>query len=160
MFYEKVFRELNARGVRYVVVGGVALVLHGIIRLTADLDLIVDLSPENLRLFLETLKSLGFRPRLPITLEEILDPEKRSLWRREKNLVMISFYHPQNLLYQVDFFAEEPLPFTEIAQKIIWKEARDIKIPVASKELLKKLKTLSGRPQDLKDLEALEDLDE
>jgi len=43
MIYEEILRALNARKVNYVVVGGVALVLHGVVRMTADLDLIVRL---------------------------------------------------------------------------------------------------------------------
>ena len=41
--YEPLFRALNASGTRYVVVGGVATVLHGYARFTADVDLILDL---------------------------------------------------------------------------------------------------------------------
>jgi hypothetical protein len=41
MYYEDVFKKLDEKGIRYLVVGGVALVLHGVIRLTADLDLLV-----------------------------------------------------------------------------------------------------------------------
>lgn len=49
MFYEKVFRILSEKGVRYAVMGGVALVLHGVVRFTADLDLIVDLDKKILK---------------------------------------------------------------------------------------------------------------
>ncbi|MDN3515601.1 MAG: hypothetical protein NG747_14545 [Candidatus Brocadia sp.] len=43
MFYESIFDKLNKSHIDYIVVGGVALVLHGAVRLTADLDLIDDL---------------------------------------------------------------------------------------------------------------------
>ncbi|HIE32693.1 MAG TPA: hypothetical protein EYP81_01410 [Thermodesulfobacteriaceae bacterium] len=62
MFYEEVFRKLNQKGVRYAVTGGIALVLHGVVRLTADLDLIVELSPENLRRFLDAPRNWAFSP--------------------------------------------------------------------------------------------------
>jgi len=42
VLYEDLFRKLEEEQVRYVVAGGVAMVLHGVIRFTADLDLIVD----------------------------------------------------------------------------------------------------------------------
>jgi hypothetical protein len=41
MNYEKVFKALNKARVKYVIAGGVAVVLHGFMRLTNDLDLIV-----------------------------------------------------------------------------------------------------------------------
>ena len=44
---ERVFGALNESGVRYLVVGGVAAVLHGHLRTTGDLDLYVDLAPDN-----------------------------------------------------------------------------------------------------------------
>ena len=43
--FEAIFAALDACGGRYVVVGGVATVLHGHARLTADVDIVVDLDP-------------------------------------------------------------------------------------------------------------------
>ncbi len=63
MYYESVFKALQENNVRYAVAGGVALVLHGVVRFTADLDLIVDLEPENLSRFVHTMSGLGYRPR-------------------------------------------------------------------------------------------------
>lgn len=40
--FERVFRALTDAGVRHVVVGGFAAVLHGHARLTADIDLVLD----------------------------------------------------------------------------------------------------------------------
>ena len=61
LLYEPPFRALNASGTRYVVVGGVATVLHGYARLTADIDLIVDL--EESAAAMRALAGLGLRPR-------------------------------------------------------------------------------------------------
>ncbi|MDH4164518.1 MAG: hypothetical protein OEW15_17790 [Nitrospirota bacterium] len=48
MYYENVFAMLQKAGVRYAVAGGVVLVLHGVVRFTADMDIIVDLEKESL----------------------------------------------------------------------------------------------------------------
>ena len=48
MIYERIFEALNRKEVRYLVVGGVAMVLYGYGRLTVDLDLLVDLDSDNL----------------------------------------------------------------------------------------------------------------
>lgn len=45
--FEKVFRELNKTNVKYLVIGGVAVNLHGYVRFTGDLDLLLLLSKEN-----------------------------------------------------------------------------------------------------------------
>jgi hypothetical protein len=44
--YDDVFAALHRAGVRFVVVGGVAVVLQGHIRTTVDLDLVVDLAAD------------------------------------------------------------------------------------------------------------------
>jgi hypothetical protein len=42
-------RALNAAGVRYVLIGGFAVILHGFVRTTKDIDLLVDPSADNVR---------------------------------------------------------------------------------------------------------------
>jgi hypothetical protein len=78
MYYEEVFRELNRKRVRYLVAGGIALVLHGVVRLTADLDLILDMSQTNLTKFLAVMKKLGYKPKLPVKAEYFLAADKRA----------------------------------------------------------------------------------
>lgn len=47
--FERIFETLSRARVRYLVAGGVAVVLHGHPRFTADLDLILALDPPNVR---------------------------------------------------------------------------------------------------------------
>ncbi|HVT43367.1 MAG TPA: DUF6036 family nucleotidyltransferase [Thermoanaerobaculia bacterium] len=42
-------KALNAKEVRYVLIGGFAVILHGFVRATKDIDLLVDASPENVQ---------------------------------------------------------------------------------------------------------------
>ena len=90
--FERVFAALEARGVRYLVVGGVAVVLHGHPRFTADLDLVLALDPQNLASAIAALEGLGLRPRAPVrladfanadggtkTLAEIIGPKSQSV---------------------------------------------------------------------------------
>lgn len=56
MIYVEVFRRLQEEGVRYLVVGGLAMNLHGIPRMTADIDLYVDLEKVNASRFLAAMK--------------------------------------------------------------------------------------------------------
>ncbi|MBI2898430.1 MAG: hypothetical protein HYY06_33070 [Deltaproteobacteria bacterium] len=63
MIFEPVVRALNEDRVRYVAVGGLAVVLHGHARLTADLDIIVDLSPDEASRAMACLTRVGMRPR-------------------------------------------------------------------------------------------------
>lgn len=77
---EQILAALNAETVRYLVVGGVAVVLHGHLRTTADLDLVVELAPDNARRALAALAKLGFRPRAPVPAEHFLDAGIRQSW--------------------------------------------------------------------------------
>lgn len=159
MYYEDVFLKLNDRKVHYVVVGGVALVLHGVVRLTADLDLMVEMTQENLTEFISVLKELGYKPKPPVKAEEFIDPSNRKRWKDEKGMQVFSFYHPQMKNRLVDVFVDEPIDYGEIARDKKIMTAKGISIPVISKEHLKRLKGISGRPQDLADIEALNELE-
>lgn len=54
----KICHELNARGAKYVVVGGFAIILHGYPRHTGDIDLLVSTSPENEKLVIDSVATL------------------------------------------------------------------------------------------------------
>ena len=84
MLYGDVFRELARRKVRYLVVGGFAVNLHGAARLSYDLDLMIDLTPDNVAAALDAMAALGFTPRQPVNAADLLSPEKREAWMREK----------------------------------------------------------------------------
>lgn len=156
MFYEDVFRELDRRRIRYVVVGGVALVLHGVVRLTVDLDLMVQLERANLVAFVEAMDALGYRPRVPVPARDFVEPENRQRWKAEKGMIAFSFFHPTGQGKLIDVFVGEPIPFQEVDQTKTMVKAADFSIPVVSIPHLKQLKAIAGRPQDLADIEALE----
>lgn len=75
---ERVLRALGEANVEYLVVGGVAVVLHGHLRTTADLDLVIRLEPDNVQRAMAQLTRLGLRPRAPVALESFADPQQRS----------------------------------------------------------------------------------
>jgi predicted nucleotidyltransferase len=57
--FEKLLVLLADGGVRFVVVGGIAVSLQGYVRLTEDVDLLIDHSPDNVNLLLATLSGYG-----------------------------------------------------------------------------------------------------
>lgn len=157
MYYEEVFKELNRKRVRYLVIGGIALVLHGVVRLTADLDLMLQMGSANLAKFLAVMKTLGYRPRLSIKPGHLLDADKRETWKKEKNMQAFSF--TQNKGYRlIDILLDASLDYTLAAKRKKIVRAKGIRIPIVCREDLIKLKTTAGRPQDLADIEALEQL--
>lgn len=157
---ERVLAALEEAGVRYLVVGGVAVVLHGHLRVTADLDLVVQLGEDNLRRALRALTELGYRPRAPVSLESFADPEIRSRWIEEKNLQVFSLWNEDPGSFEVDLFVTEPFDFDQAHARAVRVPLESTRVTVVSREDLIRLKLQAGRPADRQDIEALEALAE
>jgi predicted nucleotidyltransferase len=147
--YEPIFQALNAAGVRYVVIGGLATVLHGYARLTADVDLAVDLASEEATKVIQTLTAAGFRPQVPVDPKTFADRTTREQWMREKHRRAFSLIDPANPMRVVDLLLEYPVPFEEL-----WAHSREVsiqatRIRIASVDHLIALKRQAGRPQTL-----------
>ncbi|MCV7122255.1 hypothetical protein [Mycobacterium lacus] len=153
--YLDVLGALTAAKVRYVVVGGVAVALHGHLRATVDLDIVIDLVPENARKAIDALTALGLRPRLPVAARNFADDEIRRSWVMERNLMVFSMCHPENPAMEVDLFAAPPIAPAELLAAAEPMPLGDIEVLVASRAHLIRMKELAGRAQDIADIEAL-----
>jgi hypothetical protein len=154
--FEPLFQALNDSGARYVVVGGVATVLHGHARLTADLDVIGDLAPEAMAALVTALGKLGLRPRAPVPLAACLDPALRAEWVGAKGMTVFSLWDPANPMREVDLFLVHPLPFEELHARSVEVVIGGTSVRIASIDDLIALKRIAGRPEDLQDIDALE----
>ncbi len=70
-----VFASFQRHDVRYVVIGGIAAVLHGVPRATFDLDILIDPSPENARRLLDALLATNIGTASLVSVEELLKNE-------------------------------------------------------------------------------------
>ena len=155
---ERLLTELSDAGIRYLVVGGVAVVLHGYVRATADLDLVIDLEPENIRRALQLLKDRGFHPRPPVPLEAFADGAERKRWIEERDLKVFSLWHPRLPGLEVDIFVEEPFPFDEAYRRATRVQVGSSPVTVAAIDDLIAMKRSAGRAQDAADIEVLLEL--
>lgn len=153
--FEPIFLALNEANARYVVVGGVAVVLHGHARLTADLDLAVDLSPAPARRVVDALGSLGLRPAAPVDPAGFAHPPTRERWRLERGMLVFTMRDPDDPLRQVDLFVDEPIPFEELWSRAEIIQLEGIEVHVASIDDLIAMKEQAGRPLDLDDIAEL-----
>jgi hypothetical protein len=153
---ERIFAALEASRVRYLVVGGVAVVLHGHPRFTADLDLVIALDRPNLRAARAALEGLGYRPRAPVSLEQFVDPDVRRGWVEDKGMTVFSLWSPHFPATEIDLFASEPLPFEAAYARAARLDLGELTVTVASIRDLIALKRQAGRPQDLEDVRTLE----
>lgn len=153
--FDPVFRALEDADVRFVVVGGVAVVLHGHARLTADLDLAVDLEPGPARRAIDALVGMGLRPAAPVDPAGFAEPATRASWIAERGMLVFSLRDPEDPLRQVDLFVDEPIPFEELWTRAVLVPLDPVPVRVASIPDLIMMKELAGRPLDRDDIENL-----
>jgi hypothetical protein len=156
--FEPIFRALDDAGVRFVTVGGVAVVLHGHPRLTADLDLAVDLAPEPAGAAVAALEGLGLRPRAPVDATGFADPEVRQRWVTEKGMTVFSMWDPHDPTRAVDLFVDEPIAFEELWERAVLVPLESLSVRIASIPDLIDLKRGADRPLDRADIAALESI--
>jgi predicted nucleotidyltransferase len=157
---EQILAALGDARVRYLVVGGVAVVLHGYLRVTADLDLVIELETTNVRRAVAAFERLGFRPRAPVALAEFADAEIREGWIREKGLTVFSLWSPELPGFEVDLFVREPFDFGEVHARAVRVELATCTATVISLADLIVLKQQAGRSRDQEDVAALQALGE
>lgn len=152
-------RNLVLADVRFIVVGGVAVVLHGHLRATKDLDLVIDLSPDEARKALQVMLDAGLRPNVPVNALDFADPDIRRSWIEEKNMLVFQLCDPKDARRNVDLFVEAPMDFEEMLVRSVPLRIDDVMVRVASIRDLIAMKKLAGRPQDLDDIAQLERLE-
>lgn len=142
-------QKLDEQKVPYCVVGGLAVALHGYVRVTMDIDIVIQISDKNFELCEKVLKELGFESKIPVTAKEISKFRKEYIEKR--NLIAWSFYNKKNPFEVVDILLTHDQKTLNV-EKI---EIYGTKISLISKDDLIKMKLQSGRPQDLIDVEQL-----
>lgn len=150
MFILKVSKALKHHKVPFAVVGGFAVALHGAVRGTIDIDIVIETTEKS---FLQTeaaLKTIGLTPRLPVSAKEIFQFKDEYIEKR--NLIAWTFVNPNNPAEIVDIILTQNFNKKEIEHKKVSQES----IPVLSIPALIKMKKKSSRPQDLEDIKALE----
>jgi predicted nucleotidyltransferase len=153
---EAIVRTLNERKVKYLIAGGLAVVAHGHIRFTADVDLMLAMDEVNLRQAMAALEDLGYRPRAPVKFAEFLDPQNRLKWATEKNMMVFSLFSPRHPATEIDLFVEPPLDFAAASARTHRVEiVPGVAGMFCSLEDLIALKQQAGRPRDLQDITQL-----
>jgi hypothetical protein len=152
MFLYRVIESLEKNTVDYALVGGFAVALHGAVRGTVDIDLILRVTEKNFVALEAAMSEMGLVPRLPITAKDVFHFRKEYIEKR--NLVAWSFVNPGNPIEIVDVILTDDLKGAEIKRIRSGKYTINI---LAIKPLIQ-MKKRSGRPQDLEDARALEEI--
>jgi hypothetical protein len=95
--------------VEFVVGGGVACVLHGVERVTLDLDVAVQMNSPNLDRLICAVEKLNLQPRVPVSLADIGDPDFVRSMVKEKEALVFSLADFNNPLRHLDIFLSPTL---------------------------------------------------
>ena len=158
MLYKKILSELEEKGVKYLVIGGIAVNLYGHPRVTKDLDLMVSFEKNNMDKFIEIIKSFKLKPRVPVEIEELADKNKREFWKKEKNTKVFSFYNPENDLEVIDIMIQDYIDFDAAYKKVEKVSDGKLSVSMVSIDDLIRLKEIANRPNDRADIEVLKKL--
>jgi predicted nucleotidyltransferase len=140
--FREFIQSLNDNHVRYLIVGGYAVALHGHPRYTKDLDVWVELSPVNASNVLRALEQFGFGS-LGLQETDFLAPGQ-----------VVQLGQPPN---RIDLLcAASGVDFADCYESRVTVEIDGVPVNFIDLENLRKNKAASGRHQDLADLENLE----
>ncbi len=139
--FKEFIQLLNEHKVRYLVIGGYAVALHGHPRYTKDLDIWVEMEPNNAKRLMDALTEFGFGA-VGLTQEDFLAPDQ-----------VIQLGYPPNRIDLVT--TPDGVNFNICYQSKIQVKIDEINVDFIDLENLKINKKASGRLQDLADLENL-----
>jgi hypothetical protein len=156
MFYLDLFSTLDRHHVDYVLIGGLAVSLHGVERATMDVDITVAMTPGNLAHLIESARELKLAPVLPVPLESLGNLELLRQWHKERNLDAFALRTPDIAGVTVDVLLFPPVEFSGMAQRATVFSVSGTPIRVVAIDDLIALKQAVGRPIDLSDIEHLQ----
>lgn len=138
---KEVFKSFQEHDVRYVVIGGIASILHGVPRATFDLDLLIEATADNGKRLLEALFESGIGTAALTTVDKLLENEITVF----KDVV------------RIDVQTSTPgLAFEEAWGRRITMKYQDQEFYVVSKADLIRSKRAAGREIDLEDIRLIE----
>jgi len=159
--FEAIVRALNGAQVRFIVVGGIAVIAHGYGRVTRDIDLVIQLQPDAINRAFKALETLGYYPRVPISAAQFADASLRAQWIREKGMKVLNFRSDAHRETPVDLFITEPFDFEEeYRAALIQESAAGLPVRILRLDSLLRMKAAAGRGQDLADIDELNLLNE
>jgi hypothetical protein len=149
---------LTRAQVSFVVIGGVAVGVHGFTRATKDLDIVPDPAPDNLGRLARLLSELeaqhvgvgDFSPE-----EFPYDPTDPAQLAEGANFRLDTSHGPMDIMQWVAGI-EADLAYNELAPHAVGVQFRGSQVRICGLEHLRAMKRAAGRPRDLEDLKQLD----
>jgi hypothetical protein len=155
MFYNEILEALHNKKIRYLIVGGLAVNLHNVPRMTSDIDIILPADDPAIISFIEVMNNLSYAPRLPVPAKDLADPEQRKDWITNKNMKAFSFCHTHENFRVIDLLLVHPLDFEQAWTNKCVRFSGDTPLYYVSIDDLIAMKKSAGRKIDFDDIEML-----
>jgi len=153
--FETILKKLIEHEIRFIVVGGLAVALHGYDRSTGDIDILLALDGENLKKMDLAMKEMDYYPRIPVELHELSDRIKIERYKREKNMQAYTLTSSGQPPIQIDIIIEESWDFDSFDQRKTFFDQEELSLPVIALDDLLLMKKKTGREKDIIDYSAL-----
>lgn len=154
----ELLQSLADEPVQYVLVGGLAVQLHGFLRATFDIDLVLAMNDENLARFIAVAKRYQLAPGIPVPIDALTDADQIARWHREKGMLAFSLREPQVGGSVIDVLVRPEVSFDTLAAGAVPGVLFGRQVLIASIPDLLTMKRAANRPKDRLDIEALEKL--
>lgn len=142
----------------YVLVGGLAVALHGYQRVTMDVDVVLAMEPQNIERFIAGAKAAGLKPVMPVAIESLACADLLGQWQREKGLLAFGLQGADAQATMLDVLIAPTVPYADLRRDAVMINVGTYQIPVASIDHLIALKSDTGRSRDVLDIAALNKL--
>jgi hypothetical protein len=116
---------------------------------------VVQLLPDNVERAFGALKTLGYKPLVPITAEQFANAQQREAWISDKGMQVLQFWSNAHRETPIDMFVREPFDFEEEYARALMKPLGRIAVRFVALTALIRMKEEAGRPQDRMDVEYL-----
>jgi hypothetical protein len=151
---QEILRVLDEHGVRYVLIGGLAAMLHGAPHVTTDVDVVPEDGQANLERLSAALRDLDARIRTTGEPEGIpFDHSAESLSR-----VRVWNFQTSKGDLDITFEPSGTRGYDDLRRDVVRMEVRGIDVPVASLADVVRSKEAAGRARDRAALPALREL--
>lgn len=150
--YLHIFIELHKQEVKYLLCGGLAVNIYGIPRMTADIDIILDFSLDNVTRFEKVIKQFNYQSVLPFAIHSLVDLSFKKAMVGEKNLIAYSYSNTQANRMAMDVLVDVPVMFAALWGNRTIRKLGEVEIQMVSIEDLITLKKYSNRKQDQEDV--------
>lgn len=151
---DEIFACLDRRHVRYVLIGGLAAVLHGSPLATYDVDICPARDPDNLRRLARALEELEARIRTPGDAGGVAFPREAEFLSNVQVLNLVTRFGD----FDISFQPSGTKGFEDLSRNSVAIRVRGIEINVATLQDIIRSKEAANRPKDLRSLPLLRQL--